>query len=1039
MSQTKVHISQLSGVQPETINLIAIAATAPDPTAYAIGDKYSDTVTNKVYTVYDNAGTHAWDAGVNHVGNVIYLDTSTYLIYQYNGTKLQQLGNSGIGNYKGTWSCTGATDYSALTVPAKKGDFYLVSGTTTIDTITYTTSDFISLNKDVDSGSIVTADIEFMDIDLVLLNAAQTLTNKTIDANSNTLTNIHAANVGTSFKTDASIFVDKNRLDSYTADGSSVKPFKTIQAAVDYVASLDTANYVTINIADGVYAENIVLEDLKLRNIWLRGNGYVSIAPTTGNALQSTANNTNLNALHINSIIFAKPVVITGANATTAFMDVIWTDVSFTATGTLTASCMNNLTLRNAYVETTISVNNIYRINIQDSQLQNQFNIGADSTVDAPSQGTDVTMQVFGCVLLGKPVYTIGGTATYTLAITGTRWGVNEATTIASGFTVYATAAFIRGSVTNNGLVYLRSAFVENYIAGTGSINILANASSQIAFTPTGGISAATVQSAIAELDTDKLDKTGDGSGLTAVPNFVIQGNTQYGETLVTNLDTITKAGFYICYGTATGVPNSTYSWFVQHQNSSVGTTSATQRAVAFNKDELLVYERVKTSSVWGNWLRPSATSNSNIPFSIKSANIGDKGEVDLFNISKFVNSGCSFTGAVATGGSGKYVRLLETAPISTADSWVINVPKFNFTSVGSSGGALNGYSGNLDFQVPLLLIDSATNHLLFLASSAGTSWDIFAGEDTGLILSTATDYYIRLSYDSVNGYEIEYSTDGVNYTSAWTSATTTKSFCNSPFMFMNSGLETANYFVAGTMDLSTGSITIDSEEWWNGADLSNSLTFKVDDGTLYSDLKVIGIDGQEHTLNTLSAVDVSSIADGEIKIVITETGAEARKNKIFVQTAEPTPENDGDIWIKGNEAFDWDNSESEWVTSTVIAVLGVITKNGLIENGYCFPLNYNGKSEMNCFSYVSGVVEYDLTAKTGFKFYGRYKDNLIPGAHPVKFSKFYDTNYSGILAGGITEADSAGYILATSTDIFKFQEGARSNNIILQGYLTKN
>ena len=84
------------------------------------------------------------------------------------------------------------------------------------------------------------------------------------------------------------------------------------------------------------------------------------------------------------------------------------------------------------------------------------------------------------------------------------------------------------------------------------------------------------------------------------------------------------------------------------------------------------------------------ATSNSNIPFSIKSANIGDKGEVDLFNVSKSVNSGCSFTGSVATGGSGKYVRLLETAPISTADSWVINVPKFNLCTHKSKPSNVN-------------------------------------------------------------------------------------------------------------------------------------------------------------------------------------------------------------------------------------------------------------------------------------------------------------------------------------------------------------
>lgn len=441
-----------------------------------------------------------------------------------------------------------------------------------------------------------------------------------------------------------------------------------------------------------------------------------------------------------------------------------------------------------------------------------------------------------------------------------------------------------------------------------------------------------------------------------------------------------------------------------------------------------------------------SASQVACSPFSIKSANIGNRGEVDLFNITKFVNSGCSFTGTVATGGSGKYVRLLETAPLTMADSWTINVPKYTYNGGGVQNPTILGSTAVLDFQCPLLLVDPGTNNVFFLASISGAGWDLFA-QDTGLTLTTSTNYWFRLSYSSITGYKVEYSTNGTDYTSAWTSATTTAAYCGVPFMFLNNMLNLENYFSTGAMDFSTGSIVIDGTTWWR-ADLSNSLTFKVDDGTLYSDLKVIGIDGQEHTFNTLSAVDVSSIADGEIKIVITETGAEARKNKIFVQTTEPTPENDRDIWVKGNEVFDWDNSESEWVTSTVIAVLGVITKNGFIENGYCFPLNYNGKSEMSCFSYLSGVVEYELVAKNLFRFYGIYKDNLKTGGgpwwesmkHPVKFSKFYDTNYSGILAGGITEANSCGAILATSTDIFSIRgSDNKINNIILQGYLTKN
>ena len=80
-----------------------------------------------------------------------------------------------------------------------------------------------------------------------------------------------------------------------------------------------------------------------------------------------------------------------------------------------------------------------------------------------------------------------------------------------------------------------------------------------------------------------------------------IFGDNAYGSTLVTDLNAITKSGFYTCYGAATGVPNADSSWFVMHQNSAVGTVSEYQRAVAFST-KLIVYERAKISSTWGAW-----------------------------------------------------------------------------------------------------------------------------------------------------------------------------------------------------------------------------------------------------------------------------------------------------------------------------------------------------------------------------------------------------------------------------------------------------
>ena len=89
------------------------------------------------------------------------------------------------------------------------------------------------------------------------------------------------------------------------------------------------------------------------------------------------------------------------------------------------------------------------------------------------------------------------------------------------------------------------------------------------------------------------------------IANFlkrIISGSTEYGGTILTNINTINKGGFYTCYGTATGVPDTGYSWFIIHQNSNAGTVSATQIAIAYNAGEPIIYERVKMASTWGNW-----------------------------------------------------------------------------------------------------------------------------------------------------------------------------------------------------------------------------------------------------------------------------------------------------------------------------------------------------------------------------------------------------------------------------------------------------
>jgi hypothetical protein len=74
-----------------------------------------------------------------------------------------------------------------------------------------------------------------------------------------------------------------------------------------------------------------------------------------------------------------------------------------------------------------------------------------------------------------------------------------------------------------------------------------------------------------------------------------------YGGSVITDLNTPVSSGYYTALGTAANVPDSAYSWFINHVNSNTGTISAYQRAVAYSTT-IIVYERTKINSVWGAW-----------------------------------------------------------------------------------------------------------------------------------------------------------------------------------------------------------------------------------------------------------------------------------------------------------------------------------------------------------------------------------------------------------------------------------------------------
>lgn len=127
-------------------------------------------------------------------------DSSSKLITS--GAVSTAIANAIVGGviYKGTWNITSATDYSGITLPVKKGYMYYVTGTgpKTIGGIEWNAGDYLLVNDDVAAGGSLTGKVEKIDnteaADIVRTAAAQTLTNKTIDADDNTISDLTTSN-----------------------------------------------------------------------------------------------------------------------------------------------------------------------------------------------------------------------------------------------------------------------------------------------------------------------------------------------------------------------------------------------------------------------------------------------------------------------------------------------------------------------------------------------------------------------------------------------------------------------------------------------------------------------------------------------------------------------------------------------------------------------------------------------------------------------------------------------------------------------------
>lgn len=357
--------------------------------------------------------------------------------------------------------------------------------------------------------------------------------------------------------------VDGSRVDVYVADGTMLRPFKTIMAAVNQViANGDntSAKPYTIKIAPGTYAETIILENTALKHLQITGSGpYIGLNVSV-NAVQSTTENDAFSCLIISNMLISGNVTIEGeSDGTSAFGN----DLSFTDCyigGTASFKNFSCGGLNRTKANGAVLFQNGFGW-IEDNPGQNPgatLTVQWDDTAKKPSGATNCYV-ILGNTLAGvTTIQRLGSTGSATVqARNGVRFAYPGSTlTVGANTTLLCySGAAIRSNVVNNGSIVLGGG---SYIIGTltGNTPTLDQKSVYNGFDPSGtGLSAINLQTAITELDarlSTKATYTSTASSIsTTITHIFVDAS---GNDIELAFQIIDGAEWYVMSSTNPGV-----------------------------------------------------------------------------------------------------------------------------------------------------------------------------------------------------------------------------------------------------------------------------------------------------------------------------------------------------------------------------------------------------------------------------------------------------------------------------------------------------
>jgi hypothetical protein len=260
------------------------------------------------------------------------------------------------------------------------------------------------------------------------------------------------------------MMIDTNRTDTYEANGSADKPFKTFAAAIAAVATLNPTGTVPYTF---VLMGCSINEDVDFTPY---NFNFITISTTCRSVFNNpvTFGNSSLLQLTVRNVEFANTVTITGDGTTNQLNNTSFYNTTFS--GALTVTATNALAFYEAAFFSTVTFNNVNYLYVNGAQFNDDWTIRADNSgaYAVPSNGITPGVSVLLDFIANDINFVKGGTGTYVFQPQGSRMGRSaESYTLPAGWTLSAYSSVFRGTWTNNGTWAMRNSSNDNAILGT--------------------------------------------------------------------------------------------------------------------------------------------------------------------------------------------------------------------------------------------------------------------------------------------------------------------------------------------------------------------------------------------------------------------------------------------------------------------------------------------------------------------------------------------------------------------------------------------